>query len=307
MKHLFILFFASLFSTYCNLKNPKEHEIPEGDILPIDGIWDMTLVNQDGNKIESKSKFKFSKGRLIVEEITGFGDKLLLDKGMVYAKNIRLASKNTYKGKYYITTSRYDLCECDVEITVKNNSLVCKTNAKETCDEAVLFTEIIFTNPVLDNEQIFYTAHGASLNNLRVRILSENRIEGETQIQKVAYGASISIERSRTIKRELSFSETNKKTSGTSIGAGFNASNALNIEIQRSIMNEIEKSMGKRIEEEETYKVTVNLDGNVSTIWKLIWYDKIKQGLVNYRDDNGNERQLFFQFPVSSELEITKL
>ncbi|MEM6686944.1 MAG: hypothetical protein AAF617_14275 [Bacteroidota bacterium] len=308
MKYKLLLFvIISSLSGCIEMQQPKENEVLPGPDLPIDGVWDMIVINQDGNRIDSESRFKFSKSRLIVEEIQGFGDKYLLDKGQVFAKDIVKTGKDSYKGVFFITTSESKLCECEIFIEVKNNTLICKTTGKK-CDKAVMYTDLIFENPVFENPDLFSSTHNdTKLSGFKISPLTEIKVRASSEIQKVSKGSKIEIERNRMIQYQINISTDNSILRSTNYKIGAKLPKAIELEIQKNIKNKLEQVLGKAITLKEEYKVKVSLDGNESERYNLIWYDKLKTGSVEYLDTDKKKKVIYFQFPVSTELEVNKL
>jgi hypothetical protein len=73
---------------------------------------------------------------------------------------------------------------------------------------------------------------------------------------------------------------------------------------QVAVRDQIQKTVGQAFAESETYKVTVKLDGNVSRLWRLVWYDQIETGIASVRDKQGGIYELPYQFPIGTELEV---
>jgi hypothetical protein len=120
-------------------------------------------------------------------------------------------------------------------------------------------------------------------------------LEAYSQEQRVDPGAKTIVERSRTIEHTVTLE------SRAAIEAGLNV-DLLEI-IKIDVLGKIERRLEQSFKESETYRQSVELDGNKSRKWKVVWYDKVWTGIARCTDGSGEVYELPYRFTVVSDLE----
>ena len=124
--------------------------------------------------------------------------------------------------------------------------------------------------------------------------LEKVRANSETII--VPVGVKIKVRRSRTIEHTIDI--VWRDLQGGNLSLGFK--DVVNI----SVRTEIENQKGRSYTESETIEYEVELDGQVSSQYSLIWSDVWCKGVIEV--PNNNVTQLVpFRFREHSELEVT--
>lgn len=125
------------------------------------------------------------------------------------------------------------------------------------------------------------------------------RIEAAAEEIRVPPGVNVTVKRSRTVKRVVELLENSKD--GAKVEAGLKIGQ-LDI-IKATIHNEIQKQASRRFEETETIEYEVNLSGEKSESYRLVWADLMRNGTVNI-NESGEIKSLPFCFRERTELQV---
>lgn len=174
---------------------------------------------------------------------------------------------------------------------VNSEPLIFNINAGGTINVTCTF-ESWKARPILERRP---DDSSAGISSVKVEIDPEVKmVEASTEIIKVVPGVTTNIKRSRTLEHKVIFSSNDER--GNSISS---KNEFLDIEVK----NNIESLLGREFRQTETIEQEVRLDGNVNRQYKLIWYDKIRTGVVEYQQQSEVIR-VRFQFKEWAELRV---
>jgi hypothetical protein len=131
---------------------------------------------------------------------------------------------------------------------------------------------------------------------VKVHLLPDRkRLQIANEVINVPQGVTITVKRSRVIEHTLDVSW--KVSAGSEIELG------LEPIIKTMVRGEIEKSQGRTYQETETMEYEIELNGEMSNRYTLIWTDIWLVGNTEIQQNNTT-RILPFQFHEYSELEV---
>jgi hypothetical protein len=121
-------------------------------------------------------------------------------------------------------------------------------------------------------------------------------VESSEEVVTIDKGVVVKIERSRTISHDAQFERS--KVGTIEVGASGDIYIA---KIEAQVRGQIGTKLGKAIQQSETFRQEVTLDGNVCQKYKITWYDKIRKGTFTL----GDGQTVPFTFRESSQLKVT--
>jgi hypothetical protein len=132
--------------------------------------------------------------------------------------------------------------------------------------------------------------------NYRVQLISDvEKTQATTEEVRVPSGVTIKVQRSRTVEHTITIEW--RALGGIEIDAG------LEQVLSVSIRGEIERTEGRTYQQSETRGYEIDLSGDKSNQYRLIWTDVWRKGLVEIQ--NGNETAVLpFRFRERTELEV---
>ncbi|MBA4849039.1 hypothetical protein [Emticicia sp. BO119] len=296
-KLIFSIPIIFIFLNSCYNNYPEIEDVAVGDSLSIDGEWECDSSTADFPRIPFT--VIISKGRLWTTH-----DNLAIKAGSIFVKNIR--QDKTNKNLFYGTRISLGWFQIRHE---KSTTFHLKDNT--------LIEDAVFV-PSLNNSEIYLTKYRRvdteetpvdkkNCDSILVDIISENRKVSDVQHQFVAPGSKLKIERQRTISHvvnlEKSITDTKSNGNSSEIGFGIPLGGTLKKSIETKITSQVEELIGHELSTTETYNVSLELDGNKGSKWSIIWYDKIRSGVVTYFDENCNKTKVPFSIVISSEIE----
>jgi len=116
------------------------------------------------------------------------------------------------------------------------------------------------------------------------------RLEAAAEEVHVPAGVTVSIKRSRSIKRNVEIQTQQVEGEKLEVGLKFGQIDI----IRATIHNEIRRQTSQSLEKTETIEYEVTLDGSKSTKYNLVWADLIRHGSVLVKQEG-----LEFKFPFS--------
>jgi hypothetical protein len=135
---------------------------------------------------------------------------------------------------------------------------------------------------------------------LDVEVNSEfERVEAAVEEIHTPTGVTVTVKRSRTIKRNVEV--VLQQVEGHKVDAGLKFGQ-LDI-LRATIHSELRRQTGQSLEEAETIEHEVTLDGNKSTTYNLVWADLARHGSVVIRQE-GQEPKLPFHVRERTELHV---
>jgi hypothetical protein len=120
-------------------------------------------------------------------------------------------------------------------------------------------------------------------------------VQAQSETVKLPRGAVFKTKKSRTIDRSIELVQTNESNVKTN--------SSLLPSIQQDIQKLVNKKFGQSLKQSETIDQEITLDGNIHQEYKIVWYDKIRRGRINFIE-SGKTIQIPFQFREWSELRI---
>lgn len=106
----------------------------------------------------------------------------------------------------------------------------------------------------------------------------------------------VKVKRSRTIARTIHIQwET---LGGIDISVGIK-----NI-VDTSVKGEIKRIKGEAYQEDETIEYEVELNGEKSNRYKLVWIDTWRKGSVELREESAENRTYFLPFEIREKTEL---
>lgn len=131
--------------------------------------------------------------------------------------------------------------------------------------------------------------------NYKINLLPNlEKVQVNAEKINVPNGVIVKVKRSRTIEHTV---DVNWQTSG-----GINIDAGLKQLISASIYGELEYSKGQSIQKSETIEYEVELNGDKSNKYKLVWIDIWQKGIVEFQ--NNTLTAIPFQFRERSELTV---
>lgn len=132
--------------------------------------------------------------------------------------------------------------------------------------------------------------------------LGDKKKQVSFETQQISYGTVLTLERERTVEHTVTIKDKNSSIKELEVESGALARliGTLKIEIKR----EIEKNLNQTFSDKETYKTKIELDGNISSRWKIYWYDKIYRGIAKFEDRNGKVYEFPYKFRGGSEIKV---
>ncbi|MFC1825536.1 hypothetical protein ACFL9T_22725 [Thermodesulfobacteriota bacterium] len=122
--------------------------------------------------------------------------------------------------------------------------------------------------------------------------------EGATEEISIPPGVTIKVKRSRTVEHTVNVN--------WSIAGGGSIDMGVRQIISASIRGEIEQTQGRTYQQTETIEYEVELNGEKSDRYELIWTDVWRKGVAEVQH-GGQTRILPFQFRERAELHVTPL
>lgn len=125
------------------------------------------------------------------------------------------------------------------------------------------------------------------------------RVEAAAEEVSVPAGVTVTVKRSRTIRRNVEVIV--QRVEGHKAEVGFKVGQ-LDI-LRATIQNELRRQTGQSLEATETIEYEVSLDGDKSSRYRLVWADLVRHGSVGIREA-GRERRLPFRARERTELRV---
>jgi hypothetical protein len=131
----------------------------------------------------------------------------------------------------------------------------------------------------------------------RVQLIADvEKTQATTEEVRVPSGVTIKVQRSRTVEHSIVI----EWRGGIEVHAG------LEQVLSVSIRGEIERKEGRTYQQSETRGYEIDLSGDRSNQYRLIWTDVWRKGLVQLQ--NGNETTVLpFRFRERTELEVVSI
>jgi len=296
--------FIPIKLTKQDCKLPTREQIAKGDPMPIDGIWEYR--EGIGSVNMSIAKIRIEGGRVLI------WDAPFIRTGAVVIKDLKRLDDTRYGGTL-LYPERDDEENEDSNVTIREKPTVLEVISPNEIvqevqreDDPSKYVAIRYSRVSLDDERSFLAMHGdrgqrddIRLSGVELVNIKENRILARSEEQQISPGVQLSFERARTIEHNVSL-ESNVVSNG---GVSSHLLSLLQIEVRA----QMEEKQGRNFKESETYKTTVTLDGNRSRKWILSWFDKIRTGIAQYKDTNGNIQNIPFRFPESTEMIVNSV
>lgn len=122
------------------------------------------------------------------------------------------------------------------------------------------------------------------------------KTQAATEMVQIPQGVTAKVKRSRTIEHSVNLSTTEGlETSSTHVYTEF---------LSQSVKKEIEQKHGRGYSESETVEYEVELDGNQSASYTLLWIDSFCKGTIEYSHSNRINR-VPFRFRTQTDLQVT--
>lgn len=262
-----------LTSLGCVVNKPlKKGDVPESVTLAVDGIWE---------SYPAKEKLQIEKGRIFFPEPLIINGVVQYEAEVLIAKNVKQTGPKSY------------VCEWLRPRGIR------ATNSVVTFD-AASSTSLIFHFPAIPpvttydlqvpaEDLIYYRSQtgerppqpeeAAQENAVKLQLDSEvKRVEASSELIEIPPGVTIEIKRSRTIEHNV-----NIETKG--LGELKVDADLLDF-LKGSVRVQIERLSGKSYKQSEVLEHKISLDGNKARQYKLVWYDKIRTGLAEFKVDN---------------------
>jgi hypothetical protein len=161
-------------------------------------------------------------------------------------------------------------------------------------------------NSPVGKERIVYSFSGEYSMAVGDVVLNPTDIEKEASSESIEVppGVVTEFKKSRTIKRELTYS--------TKLNLGAELENKLGTDLYfikgrlaAKVKGSIEAAMGETLSDSETREITVKIDGKEIPKGKIIWIDVYKTGTIEVTQD-GKPYKIPFEFPVGTKLIVRK-
>lgn len=143
------------------------------------------------------------------------------------------------------------------------------------------------------------TSQAPVQSNITVHLQPETeKEEAATEEVSIPPGVIIKVKRSRTVEHTINVS--------WSIAKGGDIDMGVRPIISASIRSEIDQKQGRTYQQSETIEYEVELNGEKSNRYELIWTDVWRKGVVEFQQ-KGQTRILPFQFRERAELQVAPL
>jgi hypothetical protein len=213
--------FLPIKLTRQNISLPTRDQIPTGDPMPIDGIWEFREGVGAFNM--SIAKIRIEGGRILI------WDAPFIRTGAVIVKDLKKLDDTRYNGTLLLVDKdkkkRGDdnvLSERPTVLEVISPSEIIQEVQRE--DDPSKYTTIRYTRVSLDDEKSFLAMHGDKGQRDEIRLrgvelvdIKESRILARSEEQRISPGVKLSFERSRTIEHNVSI-ESNFVSNGVLSG-----------------------------------------------------------------------------------------
>lgn len=279
---------------------PDLRDVEQGNVLPLDGLWRMQATT---SLVEGTETVRFSKGTMSTVDVT------MLVPGLVLTKSLAPLDDNRYAGtRLYSDGST--LLNARTVLTVVSPTQMVEHVEVPSGQTPPMIVDVRYTIVSLDNLDAFRRAHSnargpedpsAPSMELDLTTFEEERHRNDAEEYIVAKGATIEVERSRTIEYSVAI----EATSGDEVQLEAKYGTQMYRYICGTVKAKIETKLGRQLQESETFRVKATLDGAVSETWRLVWIDRYVCGVARFTDENGKPQEVRFRMKKSSDLEAT--
>lgn len=294
-----VIFISLVLGCVCNRTNKMQ--VPEGKALPIDGTW--TFYS---NPQTILATLKMEKGRAYSVN----GGTTSFPANIVAFKDVQKSADDAYSAIYINAANEMHpanlivVSDSIIEVRIPELGILWSLK-KISLDDGQAFEA---THKFPQNNQT--ADKSAERGNVELISFTEEREKAFEQEMNPGKGSQFSVLRSRTIEHSVGFESTTatevtaqSEVSGRIKGSIIVIEKELAIKLALGIRRKIEEKLSRKFETQETFSVTVVLDGNKSPKWKLIWYDRVQKGVARYTDENGKQYDIPYKFPVMCELD----
>jgi hypothetical protein len=281
---------------------PPRDTFKQSNALPIDGVYEWGADTQGA--FTSQGRVRVERGLIYILDGT-------LRTGGVIIKDLRLVSGDSYEGVATIGQGAgkpHIEAPAKLQVVSSSELLVQLTRPKNV--GALQFPAITSTRYVrvrLDDDKLFRRSHAAAAQILprsakglvEILDISEAIVPSSPTMQYVDPGATVTLERSRTVERQVEFENMSlieAKVSGDLLA-----------DVKAEVRGQLQKSSGQTLKDSETYKATITLNGSVCRKWRLSWRDRIKRGIARFADGSGQQYELAFMYLEGTEHEVRGL
>jgi hypothetical protein len=274
---------------------PNKSIFPAGPQLPIDGTWALRPYNTNGFA-EAVEIFtvQVEGSRAFYVNSLAYADGTILLADLTQIDGSHFAASRLFPnpGGSYRISSRLTI-ESSTQLLEHVDSPPIGSASDWQWDEVSLVDK-----KALDASLNAAATATGSVTVLRLDGTGDERVPSVSQEARVDPGAKVTVTRSRTIQHSVSLDTTKSVESELSIPI-------LDI-IKADIRGKIEQEEGETFSDTSTYTASVELDGNVGTRWRLVWYDHLTVGTAKLSGVGDKVYDLPYKFPIGTDLDALR-